>query len=197
MIEGVVEEARVHSMFLRKMRADADQADSLPGRYAVVVMKSPRSFERVFVSRRGHEEELDYTQNAGLPDGHRNKHTVPEQDAAALLKAIGGCPLPSAKMLPARLDALHPRQAGVFEFWIDIEKPGAKSLDAGKQLRLLTLGNSILVDRFELMSGVNLFKNADNGTELSSGWIGNVQKFSEPHITEDSREGVDDDEWDD
>jgi hypothetical protein len=48
---------------------------------------------------------------------------------------------------------------GVFEFWIDSNKPRSKDLQKGMQLRLLTQGESVFVDAFQFLNAkTNLFK---------------------------------------
>jgi hypothetical protein len=52
-VEGVVDELRAHSVFVRETSARYDQSDALPSRYIVLVMRVNQSYERIFDKRGG------------------------------------------------------------------------------------------------------------------------------------------------
>jgi hypothetical protein len=113
----------------------------------------------------------------------------------------------------------------VFEFWIDSNKPRSKDLQKGMQLRLLTQGESVFVDSFQFLNAkTNLFKGTlaltlaqfmcaifyarahswrapdmgSQGEELSGQYADRIMQYAEPEAeVEDTRQGVDESEWDD
>lgn len=196
-VEGLVKDVRVHSVFVRDSGVKvADQEDNLPTRYMVAVVEVQDVYPRLY-QKNG--EEVDYTDNNKRS---RNYVEPVPLNLSQLLTKVGGG---SGTALPDHLcddrrEQLHPKVQGVFEFWIDSNKPRSKDLQKGMQLRLLTQGESVFVDAFQFLNAkTNLFKDmGSQGEALSGQYADRIMQYAEPEAeVEDTRQGVDESEWDD
>jgi hypothetical protein len=93
-------------------------------------------------------QEIDYQDN--VPRS-RDYHAPQPINFDQLAAKIGkGSALPDG-LIDERKAALHPKVRGRFEFWVDSEKPRAKDLSAGHELRILTSGVMITFECFDRM----------------------------------------------
>ncbi|KAL6071612.1 hypothetical protein QOT17_006048 [Balamuthia mandrillaris] len=202
-VEGKIKETRVHSMFLSADTQSSTierQEDNLPTRFHVFVMEVEKAYPRLFVEKRGEQAEVDYVSNEPGVSGYVAPATI---SMDALKQKVGGGSghaLPNG-LLDSRRGNLHPRVPKLFEFWCDSAKPRAKDVSAGHELRVLTLGDSIFVDGFQMLNAkVNLFQRGmgEGGQALSDAWTSGVLEYKEDETLEaDLREGCDEDEWSD
>ena len=149
--------------------------------------------------------ELEVNYRANTP-GSRKYVEPTKLNADELAKAVGdensGVALP-AKFLDEHRDLVHPNKPQRFEFFIDAAVRGAKDIQEDAEMRLLTLGRSVFVEKHESLSGnTNVFgssASAAKGAALSDQWTKGIEKAaanSGPLAGEDL-EGVDSEEWSD
>eukprot|EP01094_Clydonella_sp_ATCC50884_P023322 TRINITY_DN5555_c0_g1_i1.p1 TRINITY_DN5555_c0_g1~~TRINITY_DN5555_c0_g1_i1.p1 ORF type:complete len:221 (-),score=40.08 TRINITY_DN5555_c0_g1_i1:83-715(-) len=181
-IECTVKEVRAHSVFVRK--TSTDQADNLPGRYNAFLVEVSQAYPRIFNSA-GYE--IDY--QANIPS--KKSYVAPKViDSPALGEKLGkgsGSAMPK-DFLPST-SHLFPTTP-YFELWMDIGRPKSKDIEAGHELRVLTMGSSIFIDAVQILNA--------KGDALTGGWSSTIQGAvdeGEPLPGED-QEGCDSDEWD-
>jgi len=182
-------------MFINCTSVTKNQEDNLPTRFVVVILEPQQAYSRLFRGKDG--QEVEYQENTPKARDYVAPQTLDFDRLAAKL-GTGGSALPNG-LLDEQKANLHPRVRGKFEFWIDSEKPRAKDLGPGLELRILTMGDSIFVDDFMMLNAkLNVFKDmGEKGAELSGEYEKAIMQYAEPEVLEDNREGVDEDEWSD
>eukprot|EP00026_Physarum_polycephalum_P015558 Phypoly_transcript_16271.p2 GENE.Phypoly_transcript_16271~~Phypoly_transcript_16271.p2 ORF type:complete len:109 (+),score=37.56 Phypoly_transcript_16271:477-803(+) len=105
----------------------------------------------------------------------------------------GGSALP-AGFHDAGLAKLHPKVAGNFEFWADMEKFSHmwKDLKVGDAVRVRTLGNSIFVDSLAKQDALGV-PHFTGDPKLGAAWTDKIMNASEKA---DAKEEEDNGEWD-
>jgi len=195
-IEGVVKEIRIHSMFVQSTPIK-DQEDNLPTRFTVLVLEPAQAYTRLFRQKDG--SEVDYTENNPRSREYVEPKLLSFDALAGKLGGGSGTALPN-NLLDERRAQLHPRVKGNFEFWLDSNSAKAKEIVAGHSVRILTIGESIFIDDVTLLNAkLNIFKDmGGQGENLSGEYADAIMKHAEPdEDVVDTRDGVDEEEWSD
>jgi len=182
----------------RKPSSPADAADLLPSRFFRLLVNVSTVYERAFSGKTG--EESDYNPKRKLKPSDAPLKAIGVDQFMHRVNAGSGWALPS-KFLDERKSQLHPQRPNKFELWADAGNPNFKTLQPGEELRVLTKGDSIFVDKISRLNQKTvMFKNREQN-EVAQGWAGTVLQFAEEESDDDQPfhqpEGVDDDEWSD
>jgi len=201
-IEGAVRQIRVHSVFVSGAKVNVQALeDNLPTRFVVVTLQPKVMHHRLFRTQSGMEMEIDYFDN--VPG--TKEYVAPDKlDFNQLQRLVGSAAgaLPDG-VLDAQRAQLHPKANGLFEFWIDSERPKAKEICEGHEVRVLTIGDSIFVESFQLLNAkLNVFKGmGDDGAQLSTEYATNIMHYAEPESGREEKsdrgDACDEEEWSD
>eukprot|EP01090_Pellita_catalonica_P009969 TRINITY_DN211_c0_g2_i1.p1 TRINITY_DN211_c0_g2~~TRINITY_DN211_c0_g2_i1.p1 ORF type:complete len:226 (+),score=45.83 TRINITY_DN211_c0_g2_i1:40-717(+) len=199
-VEFRVKEARVHSVFASSKVDLSKQEDRLPLRFCVVSGEVIQAYPRMYETKNGLNAEIDYVDNHPKRKGYRQPAVLTIDQLATKIGGGNGA-LPKG-FLDEQIKKLHPHVKNNFEFYVDSALPKAKDLAKGHELRLLTHGESVFVQRFSILNGkFNVFSQmGDKGAELSGGWSNQIMSYAEDsdqELEQNEQEGCDDDEWSD
>ena len=158
-------------------------------RYTALVLEVRESHVRLFDSY-GAEQTPNFKRNINCP----NK--LSHDQLAAIVGVTSSAAQLSKLLDPPQLAKLHPKQPGLFEFWVDDSVVRASKLSLGDEIRFKTAGDSVFLAHAQLTSVTN-FDKMEGGNVLNQ-----VSKLTDRYtdkpevLKQDLMEGVDESEWD-
>ncbi|EFA80370.1 hypothetical protein PPL_07204 [Heterostelium album PN500] len=197
-VEGVVKKIKMHSMFINTKPSIHD--NQLPTRFFTVVVDVDTTIKRNF-NADGYEVPPKMTRATAISKGYLNKFDrveaklVEKVEHGALAAAIGS---PTGKALPIgfhddSLPSLHPAVKGHFEFWLDAEKNAHKDIKVGDEVRIKTIGNSVIAESIIKMDTFQI-SNFSGDTQLLNAWSNNLTRRGDMDDDEPKKKDDDDDQ---
>eukprot|EP01120_Amphizonella_sp_Union-15-10_P011855 TRINITY_DN5148_c0_g1_i2.p1 TRINITY_DN5148_c0_g1~~TRINITY_DN5148_c0_g1_i2.p1 ORF type:complete len:147 (+),score=22.24 TRINITY_DN5148_c0_g1_i2:325-765(+) len=119
----------------------------------------------------------------------RSTANVTNQELCDILGKKSGGPIPKNLSKPDVLNHLHPKQIGVFEFWLESSQWPSLDLALGQAVRLRTLGDSVLVETITKIDSVT--SNLVNYSGETESWTSKIVQRQDDEEKEESEE-----EWD-
>ncbi|KYQ93087.1 hypothetical protein DLAC_05709 [Tieghemostelium lacteum] len=196
-IEGVVKGSKVHNVFVTSKQNP--EYTALPTRFLAVTMVVDSIIKRNW-NKDGYEIPPKMTRGTAISKGYLNKFDriqstpVDKLDCNQMANLIAnGNALPH-DFHDDVLKNLHPHVPNTFEFWLDMEKFNHKDIKAGDEVRIKTIGNSVIVQEYVRMDQSQI-SNFSGDKDLGTNFVKNINKFKDSDENNEPQQDDDDDEW--
>eukprot|EP01120_Amphizonella_sp_Union-15-10_P011854 TRINITY_DN5148_c0_g1_i1.p1 TRINITY_DN5148_c0_g1~~TRINITY_DN5148_c0_g1_i1.p1 ORF type:complete len:223 (+),score=35.06 TRINITY_DN5148_c0_g1_i1:96-764(+) len=190
-VEGVLLTKRTHSV------AAQAKTQTLPTKFVALQLKLTSPAKRRNFGPDGKELAPEFEERSKTFKGYlsyekkdaRSTANVTNQELCDILGKKSGGPIPKNLSKPDVLNHLHPKQIGVFEFWLESSQWPSLDLALGQAVRLRTLGDSVLVETITKIDSVT--SNLVNYSGETESWTSKIVQRQDDEEKEESEE-----EWD-
>jgi len=199
-VEGRVIAKRSHSMAVK----NANAPDALPNRFVALQVKisqpaQKRNFKPDGTEIAPHFQDQEKHIKGYLSFDHKQAQSlasISTQEFCNILGQNSGGPTPKGWVKADILNKLHPKQASVFEFWVDVSDFHNKDINIGSDVRLKTIGDSILVESITKIGQItSTLKNFSGSDSVGESWTSKIKKKDSESEEDEHHSGADSDEW--